>query len=129
MILPLESNKRPIVKASINNKEVYMLVDTGASVGVIDLNALDKLDVKRGYELEYELVGLGSNNKAYHTKRCIVDANGVKLYQFITMDISNIVESIKHETNITISGIIGTPQIKSSEMKIDLDNGIIKIGY
>lgn len=38
MIAPFISNKRPIINATINNKQVAMLVDTGSSLGIIDIN-------------------------------------------------------------------------------------------
>lgn len=67
--------------------------------------------------------------KAYNIKDCIVDIAGVKLYQFISTDISSVVESIKNSTGIEIYGIIGFTQIDMVEMKIDIDNKVIKIGY
>ena len=42
---------------------------------------------------------------------------------------SNIISSIKKETDIDICGIIGLAQIKSSEMQIIAEDNIIKLGY
>ena len=129
MITPIISDKRPIINVNINNKEASMLVDTGSSLGIIDINSKDKFDFKLGSKLNIIVSGMGgtSDESVYHLKDCIVDIGGIQLYQFVTTDLSAIQESIKQNTGIKIDGIIGTTQIKMSEMKIDLDNKVIKI--
>lgn len=131
MIAPLISDKRPIIKVNINGKEACMLVDTGSSLGIVDINAKKKFGFKLGSKLNTTISGAGgtSNEPVYHTKDCTIDIGGIQIYQFVTTDISAIQESIKANTGITVDGIIGTTQIKSAEMKIDLDNKVIKIGY
>lgn len=131
MITPIISDKRPIINVNINGKEASMLVDTGSSLGIIDINSKDKFDFKLGSKLNIVVSGMGgtSDESVYHVRNCIVDIGGIKLHQFVTTDISAVQESIKQNTGIKIDGIIGTTQIKMSEMKIDLDNKVIKIGY
>lgn len=130
MIAKFVTDKRPIIEVAINGKKAYMLVDTGASIGVIDSLRLDEYGVGMGSSLGGTVTGVGgSQEEVRHTKNCTVDVGGVKLYQFVTFNLSSVASSIERETGIEISGIIGTTQIKMSEMKIDLDNGYIKIGY
>ena len=130
MIAKFVTDKRPIIEVSINGKRAYMLVDTGASIGVIDSRVLGKYGVGKGSEMGGSVTGVGGiQEDVCHTKNCTVDVGGVKLYQFVTFNISSVADSIERETGIEIDGIIGTTQIKMSEMKIDLDNGYIKIGY
>lgn len=131
MIAPILSDKRPIIKVSINNKDAYMLVDTGSTLGIIDINCKDKYKFNLSSKILGTVIGMGgeSEEAAYNIKDCIVDIAGVKLYQFISTDISVIKDSIKKNTGIEINGIIGTTQIKMTEMKIDLDNKVIIIGY
>lgn len=130
MIVKFVTNKRPIIEVTINKKKAYMLIDTGASIGVIDKHQLTYYNIERGKALNTTIVGVGGNQEnIYYIKNCNVDISGIKLYQFVTFDISSVRDSIESETDIKISGIIGTTQIKMSEMKIDLDNGYIKIGY
>ena len=130
MIAKFVTDKRPIIEVTINGRKAYMLVDTGASIGVIDSLRLDEYGVGMGSSLGGTVTGVGgSQEEVRHTKNCTVDVGGVKLYQFVTFNLSSVASSIERETGIKISGIIGTTQIKMSEMKIDLDNGYIKIGY
>lgn len=131
MIAPIISDKRSIINVNINNKEVPMLVDTGSSLGIIDINKQKELGFKLTSKIPGTISGIGgeSDSSAYNIKDCIVDIAGVKLYQFISTDISSVVESIKNSTGIEIYGIIGFTQIDMAEMKIDIDNKVIKIGY
>ena len=130
MLIKLESNKRPIVKVNVNNKEAYMLIDTGASLGVIDSNQLKDYNLEKYRKLSTTVVGVGGKEQnAYDLRPYILDIEGIKLHQFATFDLSSVVDSIKRETNIKILGVIGTLQIKMSEMKIDLDNNQILLGY
>lgn len=130
MIAKFVTDKRPIIEVTINGRKAYMLVDTGASIGVIDSLRLDEYGVGMGSSLGGTVTGVGgSQEEVRHTKNCTVDVGGVKMYQFVTFNLSSVSDSIERETGIKISGIIGTTQIKMSEMKIDLDNGYIKIGY
>lgn len=130
MIAKFVTDKRPIIEVTINGRKAYMLVDTGASIGVIDSRRLDEYGVGMGSSLGGTTTGVGgSQEEVRHTKNCMVEVGGINLYQFVTFDLSSVASSIERETGIKISGIIGTTQIKMSEMKIDLDNGYIKIGY
>lgn len=130
MITKSVTKDRIIISVNINDKEAHMLVDTGASIGIVDIDCMKEYGFKKGVKLEGQIVGVGGeSSSAYHTKDLQVDIEGVKLYQFITMDIDTIKKSIRENTGVTIQGIIGLTQIKMSEMKIDADNGIIKIGY
>lgn len=130
MIAKSISDKRIIIPVNINGKEANMLVDTGASVGIVDIDCRKKYEFDLGSELGSTIVGVGGESmQAYHTKNLDMDIQGVKLYQFVAMNIDSVKNSIRRETGITINGIIGLTQIKMSEMKIDADNGVIKIGY
>lgn len=130
MIAKFVTDKRPIIEVLINGNKAYMLVDTGASIGVIDSRVLGKYGVGKGSAMAGSVTGVGGRQEdVCHTKNCTVDVGGVKLYQFVTFNLSSVADSISRETGIDIAGIIGTTQIKMSEMKIDLDNGYIKIGY
>lgn len=130
MITKSISDKRIIIPVNINGKEANMLVDTGASIGIVDIDCRKKYEFDLGSELGSTIVGVGGESmQAYHTKNLDMDIQGVKLYQFVAMNIDSVKNSIRRETGITINGIIGLTQIKMSEMKIDADNGVIKIGY
>lgn len=131
MIAPMISDKRPIIEVSVNGITTPMLVDTGSALGIIDINKKEELGFSLRSKLSGNISGVGgeSSSPVYHVKNCDVNILGVPLVQFVTTDISGIISSIKKETGIEISGIIGFTQIELAEMKIDVDNKVVKIGY
>lgn len=131
MITPIICDSRPIIEVNINGHKAKMLVDTGSSLGIIDINKQREFEFKLKSKMAGTITGMGGSSAepAYQLKDCNVDIMGIPLYQFIATDISAVQKAIRDNTNIEIDGIIGTTQIKMSEMKIDLDNKVIKIGY
>lgn len=121
-----ESDKRLIVKAYVNDKPAYFLIDTGATVGLIDCTKIKKFDLKSGRYYNGTLVGVGgeiTNIKHCDTFVCIDDR---KIPQFLLADITSVVTSVKKQTGIEILGIISLPQMKMANISIDCnDNQII----
>jgi hypothetical protein len=106
-----------------------MLVDTGASMGLLDANISREYGFTKGQSYAGQVVGVGGESSGmWHTKKLIVDIVGVPLVQFLTTDLNGIVRSIERETGYKIAGIIGYPQAKAAEMKLMLDEGYILIG-
>ena len=107
-----KSDKRLIIECIVDNKPANFLIDTGASVGLIDDNQIKKYNLIKGPKYNGTLIGAGGeidnpricNTFAYLDNRAIT--------QFLLTDIENIVNSIKDETGITILGIIGLSQMK-----------------
>lgn len=129
MIAPLKSSKRPIIEVSINGKPAYMLLDTGASLSLIDENRMKEYGFVKGASFAGKIVGIaGDSSGVYHTKKLQVDIIGIHICQFLTTDLSAIANSVKKETGIHITGIIGYPQIVAAEIKIMSDENYIKIG-
>ena len=120
-----KSDKRIIVDVTMNGKEVPMLIDTGATVGLVS-NKLKGLVFDNRPLLP--LQGFGSMGTAKGrrvvTQGIIGDKN---ISQFLATDIRNIQSSIKAETGITIEGVIGLPQMKFVGMIVDTSANVIKI--
>ena len=130
MIAKVLHKDRLIIAVEINGKAANMLVDTGASLSLIDIGRMKEYGFKKRTKLQGTISGIGGQQKeVWHTKDLDVKIQGIPLHQFVTTDISDVCESIRKATGITVHGIIGLPQIKAAEMKIDAENGIIKIGY
>ena len=129
MIARSLSDKRILVKVQVNEKDGVMLLDTGASLSMIDESKSGYYGFRKGVKFAGTIQGAGGEISAYHAKNLMVNLEGIAMYQFITADISSIVASIRRETGITVCGIIGLPQMKAAEIKIYPANGIIKIGY
>lgn len=121
-----QSTKRLILPATVNDKSAYFLIDTGASTGIMDKNQVKKYDLKEGRNFGSTIVGAGGEMKGVTYCNTFVNVEDKVIPQFLLADISDVVKSIKHETNIEILGIIGLPQMKMCGISIDCnDNEII----
>lgn len=125
--LQSKSNKRLIVEGTLNDKVAYFLIDTGASVGLIDDTQVKKYNLSVGRKYGGTLVGAGGT--MYDVRYCNTFANvgGKTIPQFLLTDIEGVVKSIKHETGIEIVGIISLPQMKMVGMNIDSNDNLIVI--
>ena len=47
----LKSYERPIIEVNVNGKEVFMLIDTGSSLNVVDFSQLEDLEIKRRFKI------------------------------------------------------------------------------
>lgn len=130
MIVKILSKHRPIINISINGKVAPVLIDTGASMSILDINQTKKYNFSTRNKLNSSITGVGGKQSdAFYVKNASVNLQGIPMYQFATADIAGVVASINAATGIQIAGIIGTPHIRQLEMKIDLDNDSILIGY
>lgn len=128
MLAKLLSDKRPIVRVTINGKDTAMLIDTGASINVIDQDVLKSFGIKKRSVMG-TINGAGGTVEMWHLNNCDVKIEGIPVYQFVSGDFSNVIASIKEETGIKISGILGTPAIKSAELILNLSDNTVTIGY
>lgn len=126
MELKSKSEKRLIVEAKIAGETVSLLVDTGASVGILDERKAKKLGVEKGRELSSTLVGAGGEMDAWHCRE-FAYIGEKPVPQFVIADIGNVVSSIKRETGIEIGGILSLPQMKMVGINIDANDNKIWI--
>ena len=116
------SDKRLIIEAKVNDKKAYLLVDTGASIGLIDNNKRKKFDLSVCREYNGTLVGAGGEMRNVRHCDTFVHFGGKVIPQFLLADISGVVKSIKKETGIEILGIISLPQMSMIGMNIDINS-------
>ena len=128
MVATILSDKRPIIKISINNKDAYALVDTGSSLNIIDDSQLKELGASRRFKMG-DAQGMGGSTEIWHVKNCLVTIEGIPINQFVSTDMSNIVDSIKEDSGVKISAILGIPAIKEAELIINPSTNEISIGY
>ena len=122
----LESYERPIISVNVNGKTLYMLIDTGSSLNVLDIDVLDKIGVEKRFRMN-QVVTLGATHDIWHIRKVDIQVKDRAVNQFISSDITVIRESILQATGIKIAGILGTPAIKELGLIIDLKRGIITI--
>ena len=131
MIATVLTDKRPVIKVSINGQETAALVDTGASLSIVSESDMGKFKFKRGSKMTGSVIGLdGTEQSMYHTgKDFDFKIEGLSAYQFVIGNIDAIKSSIKKETGIEISAIVGYPTIKQLELIINPSTNEISIGY
>lgn len=120
------SEKRLIVEGRVNGMAAYFLIDTGASVGLMDDNQVRDYDLVKGRRYNGTLIGAGGEMRGVRHCNTFVELEGKTIPQFLLADISGVVDSIRRETGIEILGIISLPQMKMCGIGIDAnDNEII----
>ena len=120
-----KSTKRLIIEGIVNGKAANFLIDTGASVGLIDDTQVKKYGLLVGKRFNGTLVGAGG--EMCNIKHCntFVEVGGKSIPQFLIADIEGVVKSIERETGIKILGIISLPQMKMVGMNVDSNDNLI----
>ena len=116
------SDERIIVEGKVNGKEAFFLVDTGASVGLMDENQRDDYGLVRGRKYSGTIVGAGGEMRNVRHCDTFVHFGGKVIPQFLLADISGVVKSIKKETGIEILGIISLPQMSMIGLNLDINS-------
>lgn len=120
------SDKRLIIKAKVNDRTAYFLLDTGASLAIMDYDKRKEYDLKVGRRFNGTIVGAGGEMRNIRHCDTFAYIEDRVMTQFVLADISSVVDSIKKETGIEILGIISLPQMKMANIGLDCnDNEII----
>ena len=120
------SEKRLVVEGSVNGKPACFLIDTGASVALMNECARKEYGLKPGRKFKGTIVGAGGEISDVRHCDTFVQFRGKTIAQFLLADISGVVRSVKRETGIEILGIISLPQMRMTGLGIDAnDNEII----
>lgn len=126
-------SKLPIIKGSINDKEAYFIVDSGATVTV--LNSSDSEQFRFRVEedlLDGEAAGYGG--KAHFMRASaakIKTDSGIELWErdIKAQDLSHIVNAVLNNENIRVNGIIGTNILKKYEFVLNFKDNTISFTY
>lgn len=122
-----KSEKRLIIEGIVNGKTANFLLDTGASVGLIDDTKVKKYDLSAGKRFNGTLVGAGGEMRNIRHCNTFVNVGGRDIPQFLIADIESVVKSIKKETGLEILGIISLPQMKLAGINVDCNDNLIII--
>ena len=122
-----KSEKRLIVEAVVNGRAANFLIDTGASVGLMDVELRKDFDLAVGRRYPGTIVGAGGEMKDIKYCNTFAYIGDKPISQFLLADIEPVVNSIKRETGIHILGIISLPQMKSAGISLDCNDNLIII--
>jgi predicted aspartyl protease len=120
-----QSDKRLIVEGLVNGRAAYFLIDTGASVGLMDYDQRKDYDLEVGRKFSGTVVGAGGEMRGVKHCNTFVHMEDKVIPQFLLADISDVVKSIKRETGIEILGIISLPQMKMCGISLDCNDNLI----
>ena len=120
-----KSDKRLIVEGLVNGKAAHFLVDTGASVALMDYGQGREYELSVGRKFPGEVVGAGGEMKGVRYCNTFAYIGGRPVSQFLLADIGHVVKSIRNETGIEILGIISLPQMKFCGIQIDANDNLI----
>lgn len=122
------SNERLLVEVLINGKKSCALIDTGSSVSIINSKESKKFGFKKRNKYVAKIHTInGDYMDIYYTKNLDVRFLNQQVFQIITMDISDIKNSIYNETGIEISLILGLESIKKLGLIFNFNNDNIII--
>lgn len=117
------SEKRLLMSCSVNGKAATFLVDTGATVGLIDECQAKKYNLTKSGKFNGTLIGAGGAFRtSYVCATQVIAPCNKPMTQFILSDITSVKESIQRETGKEILGIIGLPQMRMVNLFIDTLN-------
>ncbi len=125
-------SKLPIIKGSINDKEAYFIIDSGATVTVLNTNDSEEYEFRVEEDLDGEAAGYGG--KAHFMKATALTIKtdaGIELWDrdIKAQDLSPIVNAVRNNENIKINGIIGTNIIKKYEFVLNFKDNTINFTY
>lgn len=121
------SDKRLIIEGRVNDKTAYFLIDTGASLALMDYDQRKQYDLEVGKRFNGSVVGAGGEMRDVRYCNTFVNIENKVIPQFLLADISGVVTSIKRETGIEILGIISLPQMKMCGISLDCNDNLIII--
>lgn len=120
-----ESEKRLIVEGQVNGKKAYFLIDTGASVGIVDYDRRKEYGLVVGRRYNGTIIGAGGEMRNVRHCDTFAYIRDRVIPQFLLADITGIVDSVMRETGIGILGIISLPQMKMAGISLDCNDNLI----
>ncbi len=117
------------VNAIINGKSAFLIVDTGASNCIIDLNKKDNFNLKpETFDFDNKVMGIGTQELEASVTLCEkleLGAFYLKNYPFVLLDLGAINDSLEKNGCSAIDGIIGADLLLKAKAVIDYESATI----
>jgi hypothetical protein len=133
--VPLTSNqvqfktvgKIPIIEGKINGKRAYFIVDTGASISLLNESEAKHFGFGASSETGHTLVGFSGESKIKEAYNCTVEfgAMTIRGVTFKARCMKDFTAVIHQYESIKISGIIGSDVFDKYRITIDYRNSTI----
>lgn len=117
----------PIVQGTLNGNRAYFLLDTGASISIIDIQQAKKYGVRTTESDGAGVVGYGGVTMLnYDLSNCDIYLGKTRLgNEFNGKDIDIIVKTINKHSGYQIVGIIGNNNIAPNKFVLNFGSGYI----
>lgn len=117
----------PLIKAFLNGKKTYFLLDTGASTSMLDISQSQDFSFEVFGESDVEITGIGGKKMTSYnlSKTSIVIDSKLHDISFTGKDLSQVTNAIKDASGYKIAGVIGNNVISSEKWVIDLNKNIV----
>lgn len=113
----------PVAQAKVNGRSAYFIIDTGASVSIINQTEARRfgLTLHQISALERRIAGFGGTSSLQYAGRCSLELGGKLLenVDFSANDMSLFVNAIYEREKIRIAGIIGSDVLFRLGLRID----------
>lgn len=122
---------KPIIKANLNGKPAFFLVDTGSDYTVLHSKTADRFNFEAllASRDQHQVLGFsGTPNTVYRAKdvNLVIGTTPVKAL-FQTYDLSGVVQSLYNRIHVKVAGIIGSDVMKRYGFIIDYQKQTIAI--
>ena len=117
--------KIPIVKKEIEGKDYMFIVDSGASMSIIDSTFYNNNSQLFEFKEEVDLIFTGISIKRELTSSLILTKIDNKITLFAVSDISSMRNSF-NEYNYNIIGILGSDYLNKNKLIIDYNNKTLR---
>lgn len=117
----LDSSHVPIIEGVLNGKKAYFMLDTGASISVLDTNQSKDYMFSIIGDSDVEITGIGSNrSESKEIGKSLVKVGESTLKEtFIGKDLRDVVRAVSSGSGYNIVGIIGTNNIWRNSWVLD----------
>lgn len=125
-------NKLPIMRGLINDKEAYFIMDSGASISVMDSNGAEEFEFNVEETEDGAAAGYGgaaSFKKAGAIKIKTQDKIELWVPEFKAQDLSKIVDVINRNEGFKINGILGFDLMKRYSFILNFKDNTMSFTY
>jgi hypothetical protein len=117
----------PIVEGKINGKRAWFIIDTGASVSILNRSNARHFGFKCFDSYSVSVVGFGGESKMNEAFNCKVEFGPLLLknISFRARHMNDLTDVIRQHENIEIAGIIGADVFNRYKIAIDFKKSTI----
>ena len=119
--------KIPIVEGKINGKRAYFIIDTGASISLLNESEASHFGFGSYSSTNQSLVGFSGSAAINEAYNCRVEFGSMIIHgvTFKARCLNDFTAAIRQHEGVNISGIIGSDVFNKYQITIDYRNNII----